>query len=200
MKRMILFVTIVALFTLTTGATSSTYVYPEKASVFSITFPDEWQVESEEALLHASPADESIYFGVWALMEADSLDAALKALDESLADYLTELELGDPEEVEINEITFLTVNGQGKIPEGDLVNVSVALFSPEEKTVFIALYFGTPEAEEKHEETLTKVIQSIKKASNADTDEAEKDDPDENDEENESDEDNEIDENDDPDE
>jgi len=200
MKRMILFVTIVALFTLTTGANSSTYVYPEKASVFAITFPDEWQVENEEALLHASPADESIYFGVWALTEADSLEAALKALDESLADYLTDLELGDPEEVEINEIAFLTVNGQGKIPEGDLVNVSVALFSPEEKIVFIVLYFGTPEAEEKHEEALTKVIQSIKKATNADTDETEKDEKGGNDAEDENDEEDKGDEKDDTDE
>ena len=61
----------------------------------------------------------------------------------------------------VNEIEFMTCDGTGIDNEGDKVNVSVALFSPDEKQIFILLYYGTPEAEDAHEDELIGIIKSI---------------------------------------
>jgi hypothetical protein len=53
------------------------------------------------------------------------------------------------------------VDGTGKDEDGNKVSVSVALFSPDEKQIFIMLYFGTPEAENTHEDELVGILKSI---------------------------------------
>jgi hypothetical protein len=139
----------------------NTIIYPEKNPVFSVTFPDEWKTETEEDIVHAYPADESIYLGIWALEDAENLDAALDAVDEAVASLVKNLKVDDPETMTVNEIEFMTCDGTGIDNEGDKVNVSVALFSPDGKQIFILLYYGTPEAEDAHEDELIGIVKSI---------------------------------------
>ncbi len=141
----------------------NTIVYPSGNPVFSITFPDGWETEADENLLHACPADSSIYLGLWALEEGVKLDDALDALDEIVSSLVTGLETGEAENNEINGIDFLSVDGTGKDGDGDAVDVSAAVFSPDDKQVFILIYYGTPEAGEKHEDEMTAILGSINK-------------------------------------
>jgi hypothetical protein len=139
----------------------NTIVYPEKNPIFTVTFPDEWSTETEENLLHAFPSDSSIYLGIWALEDAGNLDAAMNEVDKVVASLVKDLKVGEVDSTVINGMQFLTVDGTGRDDEGDNVNVSVALFSPDEKQVFIMLYYGTPEAEKVHEDELVAILKSI---------------------------------------
>ncbi|MBN1999649.1 hypothetical protein JW935_18995, partial [candidate division KSB1 bacterium] len=117
---------------------AKTFQYPANDPVFAITFPDNWTIQTEEELLHASPEDESLYLGAWALQEGDDPEAALEGLDEAISDFIDEVEWGEAEVVEINGIDFLTVDGSGVTDETE-VDISVTLFSPDGKTIFIIL-------------------------------------------------------------
>jgi hypothetical protein len=139
----------------------NTIVYPEKNPIFSVTFPDNWSTETDEDILQATPGDSSIYLGIWALENAENLNAALDAVDEAVASLVKNLEVDDPETMEVNGIQFMTCDGTGIDGEGDKVNVSVALFSPDEKQIFILLYYGTPDAEDAHEDELVGIVKSI---------------------------------------
>jgi predicted Zn-dependent protease len=145
------------------AGSGNTIVYPSENPVFSITFPDGWETETDENLLHAFPADSSIYLGLWALEEGVKLEDALDALDEIVSSLVTGLETGEAEKNEINGIEIVSVDGSGKDTEGDDVNVSAALFSPDDSQVFILIYYATPAAEARHEDELIAVIGSINK-------------------------------------
>jgi hypothetical protein len=157
---------LLAALTLTAAAQTTEYMYPDtKNPIFSITIPDAWKVEQDEevTMIHALPADESIYLGFRVLDDAKTMDAALEEVDKIIADLVTNLNLGDAKEMTLNEIPFVYVDGTGKDKDdgGDL-NISVALFIPEANTVGIVLYFGTAEAEKLHEKELTDILASIK--------------------------------------
>ena len=138
------------------------YRYPSaEEPVFSITFPDNWIVDAEGNLLHAGPPDRSIYLGLWALEEAESIKAAVESLDEAITDLVTEVQWEDPEEMSINEIPFLTIAGVGQAEGEQEVTVEVAIFSPDGEQLFLLLYFGVPEAEEKYDADLMDIVQSI---------------------------------------
>jgi len=139
----------------------NTIVYPEKNPIFSVTFPNDWSTETDENLLHATPKDESVYLGIWALEEAGDLDAALEAVDEVVSSLVKNLKVDEADSMVVNGIHFITVDGTGRDEEGDNVNVSAALFSPDEKQIFIMLYYATPEAEKLHEDELVAILKSI---------------------------------------
>jgi hypothetical protein len=139
----------------------NTIVYPEKNPIFTVTFPDDWSTETDENLLHAVPSDSSLYLGIWALENADNLDAALDQVDEAVSSLVKNLKVDEADSMDVNGIKFITVDGTGKDEDGNKVSVSVALFSPDEKQIFIMLYFGTPEAENTHEDELVGILKSI---------------------------------------
>ena len=138
-----------------------TIVYPVENPVFSVTFPEGWKTEMEEDIVHAAPKDESIYLGIWALEDAENLDAALDAVDEAVSSLVKDLDVGEADSVVVNGIQFFTVDGTGKDEDGSTVSVSVALFSPDGTQIFILLYFGTPQAEDAHKDELVEIIKSL---------------------------------------
>lgn len=139
----------------------NTIVYPSENPVFSITFPDNWETETDENMLHSNPSDSSIYVGIWALEKDVKLNDALDALDETISSLVTDLKVGEAEKNIINGMEFISVDGSGKDKDGDAVNISAAVFSPDKKQVFILIYYGTPEAEKLHEAELTALLKSI---------------------------------------
>jgi hypothetical protein len=141
---------------------STTVVYPADNPVFSITFPEGWRTETDENLLHAVPQDSSVYLGLWALEDAKNLDEALDAVDELVGSLVKNLEVDEVDSSILNDMEFLSVDGKGIDTEGDAVNVSVALFTPDEETVFILLFYGTPEAGDLHENELVDILKSIR--------------------------------------
>ena len=161
MKKLPIFLTVVVLLLSTNFLLADEYSYPGENPVFSITFPDNWNVETDEELLHATPKDESLYLGLWALADVEDIDAALDVIDEIVAEFVDDLETDEPDDMEINGIEITFIDGVGVDEEGEQVEVSVALFSPDDETVFVIFYFGYPETTKKHEKALVKILESI---------------------------------------
>ncbi len=136
------------------------YIFPAEDPIFSIVFPDNWKIEPDEDLLQATPADESIYLGIWAL-DVEDVEEAAAAVDEITADVVKNLKVTSTDTLVVNDIAIFLVEANGTDDEGDTINVSVFLFSPDGDTVFITLSYGTPEAEKIHEEELFSILKSI---------------------------------------
>jgi hypothetical protein len=136
-------------------------------AIFYLTLPNgwkgEWQEEEGVSILHALPNDESIYLSVWALHDVKDLQSAAEALDNLLANLVTDLKPEEWEEDTINGIPFIYSDATAKAKDdGELVEVSVAFFVPAEGQVFILSYFGTPDAWHNHKQAVTSIYNSIR--------------------------------------
>lgn len=162
MKR---WMTLVLLVTALSGVwAGQTYYYPDAESpLFSVTLPDSWTVEAEDQLLHASPADESLYLGLWAVEIAD-MDAVSKAVDQIVGELVSDFEIEEEDEIEINDMPMYYFDGTGFDEDGDEIECSVGVFTPDGETFCVLLYFGTTAAESKHEEALNQILYSLQPA------------------------------------
>lgn len=139
-----------------------TYVYPNQENpILSISFPEEWKVEPEENILHATPKDETVYIALWALEDVANLEAALESVDKIVSEMVDEFLANEPDKVEFNHILYYFIEGSGKDNDGEEVNASVAIFTPDGETVCLLITYGTPEAEEAHEEDFMNILKSI---------------------------------------
>ncbi len=139
-----------------------TYVYPnQETPVFSISFPYDWKVEPEDNMLHAMPKDETVYVALWALDDVENLEAALESVDKLIREMVTEFQADEPDKLEFNNILYYFMEGSGKDNDGEDVNAAVAIFSPDSETICLIITYGTPDAEEVHEEDFMNIIKSI---------------------------------------
>ena len=166
MKKNITFFFIIILFACGNNVLGEKYVIPEEAPLFSIEIPDDWTVEIEEGMFHAKPADGSISMRIWALENSVLIDETLAAvLKKRLSENFKNFETEEPYEIEMNGMNVMFMEGMGVFEEedgtGSEMRVSSAMFSPDNKTVFILLYFGVPEAEEAHAQTLEEILTSL---------------------------------------
>jgi hypothetical protein len=138
------------------------FYYPsEDYALFSVDILNSWSVEAEEDVLHAGPPDGSLYLGFWAL-DADDVDAAADAVDEIVASMVRGFERTDEGEGDLNGMPTYLISGTGRDEDGAPINASVALFSPDGETFCLVIYFGSPEAESRHESALGRIIDSIR--------------------------------------
>ena len=162
MKKLPVFLMVIVLLLNANFLIADEYFYPGENPIFSITFPDDWNVETDEDILHVTPKDESLYLAVWALADVEDIDAALEVIDEIVDEFVDDLKTEEPDELEVNGLEITFIDGVGKDEDGEKVEASVALFSPDDETVFVVFYFGYPETSKKHEKALVKIIESIK--------------------------------------
>ena len=175
MKRTVTLMLFFSLVLIASAALAQTeYTYPANAPVLSITFPEGWKVELDQADQKGGSAisgDDAIYLYIWPLDEEAvkddpkaAIEEAGKDVGEDIATWVTDVKFEEPKTVEFNGISFLDISGAGKAKEdGSDVTVSVTFFTPDNKAVFIMLYYGSPDAEKAHEKELTAIAQSIKK-------------------------------------
>jgi hypothetical protein len=142
--------------------------------VLSVTFPDGWKVEldqEDQKGVSGISSDEAIWLYIWPLDEKAVQDDPKAAIDEAatdagkdIAEWVSDVKFEEPTTVELNGISFLDISGAGKSKEdGSDVTVSVTFFSPDNKAVFIMLYYGSPDAEKTHDKELSEIAHSIKK-------------------------------------
>ena len=163
MKKYLLLLTVLSFLFSTNFLSADEFHYPAKNPVLSITFPNDWKIETEEEQLHATPKDESLYLGGLALDDIEDVDDAMEAIDKIVAEFVDDFKAEEPGEMEINGIEITFIEGIGKDEDGEKIEVSTAVFSPDDgETVFVLFYFGYPEATKKHEKALVKIIESIK--------------------------------------
>ena len=152
---------VMSLFLCLSSVNAETFLYPADDPIFSVSFPDEWIVETEEELLQAMPVDETIYIALWAMEDVDDIDLAMEALDEELGSIIENVEAKDPQEVMINEIPFIIIDGKATVEEEIPVEFSVVVFSTDGETFFVGLYFGSKEDVAKYRTELDEIIKSV---------------------------------------
>lgn len=152
----------------TTIANAEVFKYPpgDDARV-AITFPDDWEVKPQGELLHAYPKDGSIYFGFLPIPENTDSDKISEVIGGAIDSVVTDLKESQDEiePIEVNGIKLFVSDATGKDKDtGNPMNVSIGYFSPDDNPdhMMAILYFGTDEAQKKHEAQIQSVITSIK--------------------------------------
>lgn len=127
---------------------------------FKLWLPDGWTHENEGETLQATDPAEEVTFAFMVPDDADTLEAAVGALDKELSGMVKDLKAGEAEETKINGMDAVTVDATGTI-EGTSVDLGVAVLMKGGK---ILLVFGAVESSKakKHEAVIEKIITSIK--------------------------------------
>lgn len=156
------------------ASADTTYSYPKSAPVFSIAFPDDWNVDADpedENGLVATSKDEEIELDLWALEKVsdpkqmvEQFEETGKTIGAEINKYVTGFKVEESKKGSINGISAAMFGGTGKSKEdGEEVNVEVTLLSPDGKQVFALMYWGSEEAEAANKAALDKIGGSIKK-------------------------------------
>ncbi|MCP4404310.1 MAG: hypothetical protein GY801_44270 [bacterium] len=174
MKTTTLFIAVllVGLLVMTGPAFAETYSYPADDPVFSISFPDNWTVERDpnyEKGLVALSEDEEIEIDLWVLEEQEVEDDLLEALEAAgrevatiIQEWVTDFEVEERTEGEVDGIRFHQLSGTGVYKDDESkVEVAVTFFSPDNERIFVLMYWGSKEAAEEHGEELESIKQSL---------------------------------------
>lgn len=148
------------LFTSFLASADQTINYPADEPIFSIAFPDDWDVEAEESVSASSP-DELVNMELIAL-EAEALDEAIDLAKESLAEELEGIKWDEkPEKGEMNGMDVTFLNAKVTIEDIEMA-VNCAVFAPKGKDTFFMLFNIIPiESLEKHGESVSKILTSV---------------------------------------
>lgn len=158
-KRM-LFVLVAFLMLPALAAQAGDY-HHEKTGI-SITIPDSWEVEAEEDMLSANTKDETVGL-VFVAVPGEALAEAIEEMEKALTSTITGFEQkGEPDEVEINGMKGITVDGAGKI-EGEAVEVGAMLLAAPKDNMFILVIGIAKEgAVEKHAKDVESIFTGLK--------------------------------------
>lgn len=161
MKRISLVIALLLLAVSAGAAHARDHKYADAKVAFW--YPDKWEATTEDgALVVNEPAGEvSLVFSVIA---AKDLETALGKLDGEIARWVKDLKAsGDPEEVEINGMKAVAIDGKGKA-EGQPVDVSIAVIATPSGKALVIVGLAQSKKLKKHEKTVTKILASIKPA------------------------------------
>ncbi len=166
--------TLTGLLLVTGSASAAEYNYPHKNPVLSVTFPDDWTVEadpSDEKGLIATTADTEIEINFWVLdgkaLKADAattLEETAVEVADLINQWVTDFKADKPQTGELNGISFYEIAGSGQDKEnGEAVKVTVSFLTPDNKNIFVFMYWGSEEAEKTYAEQLEGIVKSLKK-------------------------------------
>ena len=161
-------------------AETITYEHRDEA-LFSITFPGDWYVdtdvfdearaaglaagdEPELRIIEAMPSDGTkLWFGIWVAPRTTTLNRGLEYVASLDGELFTDVVASEPRDVELGGMTAKTLFGTAK-RQDEAVEYAVALFEPQSEVIAVALYVGRPQTWEKHQEQLSKIVDSLARA------------------------------------
>jgi len=176
MKRTLIAVAAMLVVAPVIATADTTFTYPKDKPVLQITFPEGWKAEADDAddkgLVITSP-DDAIEFDLWALEQhsdpkkmIEEIQASADEIGENINEYVTDFKVSEKRSGDINGLKASMFGGMGKsVEDGKPVNVEVTFLTPDDKQLFGMMYWGSEEAEKKHEDALKKIGQSLKKPS-----------------------------------
>lgn len=138
------------------------YKLPKEKPLFSITFPDKWEVTHEDESVDGVSEDGAIELYV----QTDDAETIEDSAKESI-EYLTEQGVkikADTEkkhEGEINGMKVQGINWDGTDTDGEC-RVSLSFIVIGENQVITLLYWGSEEAEKEHSKEIEKILGSMK--------------------------------------
>jgi len=146
------------------GSAEQVFTYPADEPVFSIAFPDGWNVDDEdEQALSVAPKDELVSVELFAL-EAHEAAGALKEVKASLAEEFEEFKADEAQEGEVNKLKIKLFNAKAKDDEGNEYTLNCALLAPGEDadTYFVLIFVASAEGLKKHGDSLNAILNSLK--------------------------------------
>jgi hypothetical protein len=136
----------------------------EEFPVASISFPDDWEPEEVNNGVAGQSPDSAVYLAAVAVGNEKGMDAELDDTFAMLKEHKVNLDQSTKKEnkfklhgVEVNELLF-----KGKDEDGPTA-VSIA-FVPVKDKVVVLTYWVSTDKEEKHQEEVGKIVQSLKAA------------------------------------
>jgi hypothetical protein len=176
MKSILTILVVPTLLLLFTGIAFAEQVlsYPSDDPVFSIEFPDNWKVKPDpeyaKGISVFSP-DEEIEIELWVLDEKWVEPDPVKAIAESIEEVRTIVrewviveKVDPPDTFTRNGIRFFRRKGSGKAKEdGSPIKVSAYFFSPDKKSIFVLMYWGSEMAERKYNRELKRIAHSVRR-------------------------------------
>lgn len=149
-------------FALPSGA-EQRFTYPADEPVFSIAFPDDWEIDDEdEQAISAAPEDELVAAELIAL-EADEAKAALAEAKAALKEEFEGLEIDEVQNGEVNGLGISLFNASAEVEDAGKFTMNCALFTADEgETYFMLLFIASAEGLKEHGDSLNAILQSIK--------------------------------------
>ena len=145
-------------------AFSETHKVPADDPIATIQIPNKWQSKEVGEGVEANSPDGALHFlvlPVEANKIAESMGEAMRYLRNRDA-ITVKSESLKQEKGNLRGMETRNVSWQGKDMKGD-VKIRFTIVSIAEKQPLLVAYWGSPEAEKKHEAELNKILQSIKK-------------------------------------
>ncbi len=145
------------------ASAGQTFTYPQQAPIFSITYPEAWEIKAEEATINAGSSDGSVATVLMAL-EGKDLEEAIKGAMAGIDEQFESMTTDEPQEAQINGMDVLLVNGKGDLKGGGKMNANWAIFTPDKENFFMLLVFTPENVGEDHAKDITSLLQSVKAA------------------------------------
>ncbi|MBL8032897.1 MAG: hypothetical protein JNJ69_04305 [Leptospiraceae bacterium] len=135
--------------------------YPHEESGVVVDIPGSWNVSGDANSLHAETKDgeAGMYFIV---MPAESMEAALNALDAELAKTVQNLTHGEAQQTKVNGMPAVSVDGKGQVG-GQPVEVGVLVIQTPANKVLLVFGIVSETGAKKHQKHLTRILRGIKK-------------------------------------
>ena len=140
-------------------AFAGTYALPKAGIEF--TLPDSWQAsDSKLGTMFVSPGNDMVIFFGETNSEA-GLDGAMDLVEQVVGEVLTDIELGEDTEHDINGIQIFALEGTGK-SDGANAFVSISILNAEGDSLGIMVSFGDEGADQKNAAALQALVGSLK--------------------------------------
>ena len=150
---------IIAVALVTAGALSAKK-YPHADSGVVVDIPGNWEVTGDDHSLNAATKDGHANLS-FIIMPAESVEAAMKALDAELSKAVQNLTHGEGEDITINGMQAHSVDGKGTV-EGQPVEVGVMIIKTPKDKILVVFGIVSEEGAKKHHKALVRILKGIK--------------------------------------
>ena len=160
MKKLFALAAVLALALLVSAsAFAGTFTLPKAGIDF--TLPDSWQPsDSKLGTMFVSPGSDMVIFFGETNSEA-GLDGAMEIVEQVVSEVMTDIELGEDTEHDINGIQVFALEGTGK-SDGANAFVSISILNAEGDSLGIMVSFGDEGADQKNAADLQALVGSLK--------------------------------------
>jgi len=153
---------------------AQTLSFPADKPVLMVDFPQTWGVEldkEEVAGVIAMSADETVEINLWMLDQTKvdknpdkAIETAINDISTLINDNITDFNITKQENGEIDGIKYISIEGKGIDNETKKeTQVYAEILTPNEKNIFVMLYWASEDAESKNKKDIDHVFESIQK-------------------------------------
>lgn len=159
MKKIALIALAFSLSVLTASA-QQTFEYPAENPIFSITYPEGWDVEPSSDTISASVGDGAVSTVLMAV-EGNNIESAIDGAQAGIEEIFPTVKMDDEvQQATLNNLEAILINGVGENDEAK-VNFTCAIFTPDGETFFMLFLFSPDGIGDEYVEQINSLLKSI---------------------------------------